>query len=136
MKCPKCKSDKSVKNGNHHGKQRYKCKECNCQYTQEQPRGKSPEIKCLAIILYVWGLSFRAIASIVKVSPKAVFNWVKTFGIATYEKPKLERDVIIELDEMWHFLNFKKTSSGFGKHTVAIQVSSLTGNVENVTARR
>ena len=54
----------------------------------EQPKGKDAETKCLAIILYVNGLSFRAIAKIVKVSHKAVHDWVKSFGLETYEKPK------------------------------------------------
>ena len=92
------------------------------------------ETKCLAIILYVNGLSFRAIAKIVKVSHKAVYDWVKAFGLETYEKPKPTGPVVVELDEMWHFLNAKKTSIGYGRHIVALQVNSLTGKVEGVTA--
>jgi transposase-like protein len=69
---------------------------------------KPPQIKCLAIILYVTRLSLRAIASIVNVSPKAVLDWVRTFGVATYEKPTLKGEVTVELDEMWHFLTSKK----------------------------
>jgi transposase-like protein len=33
MKCPKCISKESVKSGIIKGKQRYKCKECGCNYT-------------------------------------------------------------------------------------------------------
>jgi hypothetical protein len=65
-------------------------------------------MKYLAIILYITGLSLRAIASIVNVSPKAVLDWVRTFGAATYEKPTPKGEVIVELDEMWHFLTSKK----------------------------
>ena len=133
MKCTSCGSTNSVKNGNHHDKQRYKCKECGYQYTQKQPRGKDIETKCLAIILYVNGLSFRAIANIVKVSHKAVYDWVQHFGLQTYDKPKPTGPVVVELDEMWHFINEKKTSSGSGRHIVALQVNSSTGNVEGVT---
>jgi hypothetical protein len=93
-------------------------------------------MKCLAIILYVTGLSLRAIASIVNVSPKAVLDWVRTFGAATYEKPTPKGEVIIELDEMWHFLTSKKTSSGSGKRIVVLQVNSSTGNVEDVMLLR
>jgi len=135
MNCPKCHESKAVKNGNHLGRQRYKCKECGCQFTREQPKGKTIETKCLAIILYVNGLSFRAIAKIVKASPKAVYDWVKAFGIETYEKPKPQGDLVIELDEMWHFIKAKKTNFGFGKHIVALQVNSSTGNVEAVTVK-
>ena len=132
MKCRRCLSEKSVKNGHHLGRQRYKCKECGFQFTREDSKGKEVETKCLAIILYVNGLSFRAIAKIVKVSHKAVYDWVKKFGIETYTKPRPSGEVVIELDEMWHFLNAKKTSCGYGKHIVVLQVNSLTGNVEGV----
>ena len=135
MKCPKCQNTQSVKNGKHLGKQRYKCKTCGCQYTREQPKGKDVETKCLAIILYVNGLSFRAIASIVKVSHKAVYDWVKAFGLETYEKPKPQGDIVVELDEMWHFITSKKTNFGSGKHIVVLQVNSSTGNVEAVTVK-
>jgi len=133
MKCRYCGSVKNVKNGRHHGKQRYKCKECGYQFTIEQPKGKDAEIKCLAIILYVNGLSYRAISKIVNVSHVAVYEWVKAFGLLTYEKPKPSGPVAVELDEMWHYINLKKTNYGYGKHIVALQVNSSTGNVEGVT---
>ena len=136
MKCRMCGSDESVKNGHHHGRQRYKCKQCGFQFTKDKPNGKDAETKCLAVILYLNGLSYRAIAKIVKVSPKAVQNWVLLFGLQTYQKPKPSGTVAVELDEMWHFINSKKTSSGYGKHIVALQVNSSTGSVEGVTVLR
>jgi transposase-like protein len=33
MQCPKCKSAKRVKNGIVRQQQRYKCKDCGCNYT-------------------------------------------------------------------------------------------------------
>jgi len=135
MKCTKCHSIETVKNGNHLNRQRYKCKKCGYQFTLGRQRGKEAEIKCLAIILYVNGLSFRAISKIVNVSHKAVYDWVKSFGLDTYEKPKPSGDVVIELDEMWHYLNVKKTSFGYGKHFVVLQVNSSTGNVDAVIVR-
>jgi len=133
MKCRKCGNAYSVKNGQHLGRQRYRCKACGFQFTKESPKGKDLESKCLAVILCLNGLSFRAIAKIVKASHKAVYDWVRKFGIETYEEPKPRGKIAVELDEMWHFVEAKKTSSGYGKHIVAIQVSSLTGNVEGVT---
>ena len=130
MKCRKCGSEDSVKNGQHLGRQRYKCKPCGFQYTLDHAKGKSLETKCLSIILYVNGLSFRAIANIVKVSPKAVYDWVKSFGLDTYDKPKPAGDVVVELDELWHFLTAKKTNCGSGKRIVVLQVNLSTGNVE------
>ena len=135
MKCSKCSSEKLVKNGKHHGRQRHKCKECGYQLTLEKPRGMDVAKKCLAIILCVNGLSFRSIAKIILVSHKSVYDWVKSFGLETYEKPVPQGDVVIELDEMWHFLTSKKTSFGSGKHFVVLQVNSSTGNVEAVTVK-
>jgi transposase len=108
VNCRKCGSAWIVRNGHHLGKQRFKCKECEFQFTRTDAKGKPPQTKCLAIILYVTGLSLRAIASIVNVSPKAVLDWVRTFGVATYEKPTPKDEVTVELDEMWHFLTSKK----------------------------
>ena len=133
MDCTKCGCKKTVKNGNHHGRQRYKCKECGYQFTLEKPRGVDLAKKCLAIILYVNGLSFRSIASVVLVSHKAVYDWVRSFGLETYEKPRPQGDIVIELDEMWHFLTSKKTNFGYGKRIVVLQVSSSTGNVDAAT---
>lgn len=135
MRCPKCRSEENVKSGHHLGRQRYRCKECGCQFTREQPRGESVEKKCLAIILYANGLSFRAIAKIIKVSPKAVFDWVKAFGLETNEKPKPQSDVLGGLDEMWRLIDAKKTSPRLEKHIVALQLNSSTGNVEAVAVK-
>ena len=59
-----------------------------------------------------------------------MFVWVKQFAENNYSKPIPQNEsVIIELDEMWHFLHSKKDKSGFGKLTVEQQNNSLTGNV-------
>ena len=134
MFCPKCKSSHSVKNGHHQGKQRYKCRKCNCQFTQEQLRGKSTKTKHWASLLYVNGLSFRSITKL-EVSHKTVYNWVKAFGLATYEKPIPQGVVVVELDELWHFVKSKKTSPGFGKRIAALPSNSLTGNTGTETVK-
>ena len=131
--CPKCASVKKVKNGNHLGRQRYRCKDCGFQFTRETPRGRPTNEKAMAILLYTLGLSFNAIARIYGVATSTVMRWVRAFAEKTYEKPKPGQAVIVELDEMWHYLHSKKTNSGPGKLIVAIPVSSLTGNVAIAT---
>lgn len=133
--CPKCLSGKVVKNGMHLEKQRYRCKNCGFQFTRETPRGRPAQEKALAVLLYTMGLSLNAIARIFKVSTPAVLRWVKNFAEKTYEKPEPQEAVIVELDEMWHYLHSKKTNFGSGKLIVAIQVSSLTGNAGLVIKR-
>lgn len=57
MHCPKCASGVSVKCGFIKGVQRYKCKDCGCQYTRSPPHGKPMQTKILALVLYLSGLS-------------------------------------------------------------------------------
>ena len=49
MHCPKCHSKKYVKSGFTNKRQRYKCKECECNFTQSFKRGVSVEIKIQAL---------------------------------------------------------------------------------------
>ena len=84
----------------------------------------------MAVTLYTLGLSIRAIAGLIGVSPTAVLKWIKTFAKTHYEKPAPGDAIIVELDEMWHYLGSKKTSYGSGKLIVEKLESLLTGNVE------
>jgi transposase len=127
--CPKCGSAKTVKNGCHLGRQRYRCKECGFQFTRTTPRGRPASEKATAVLLYTLGLSLNSIARMFKVSTPAVLRWVRLFAEKVYEKPEPGHAVVVELDEMWHYLRSKKTNSGYGRLIVEIPVSSLTGNV-------
>ena len=128
--CPKCQSIEVVKNGKVQGKQRYKCKSCSLQFTRLTPRGRPAQEKAMAVTLYTLGLSIRAIARLIGVSPTAVLKWIKTFAKTHYEKPAPGDAIIVELDEMWHYLGSKKTSYGSGKLIVEKLESLLTGTVE------
>ncbi len=133
--CPKCNSPQTVKNGFRCNRQRYKCKACGHQFTRTTPRGRPIEDKLLAVILYMHGLSLNAIAKLFGVSTPAVLKWVRKFAQQTYDKPKPGGAVVMELDEMWHFIKKNPTSSGFGRLIVAIPANSLTGNVGVVTEK-
>ena len=81
--------------------------------------------------MYCHGLSLRTIAKYFKVNVRSVFNWIKTFAKLNYVKPEPSSDgVIVELDEMWHYLKSKKLKSGYGRLIVAIPISLSTGNAE------
>ena len=59
--------------------------------------------------LYAHRLSFRAIAKFLNVSDRSIFVWVKKFAENNYTKPVPTGDsVVVELDEMWHFIHSKK----------------------------
>jgi len=132
--CKKCGSEKYVKAGFVQGEQRYKCKECGCQFVPTRHRGRPEKDKLLAIWLYMHGLSFRTIAKLFRITHKSIMDWVKAYAKENYCKPEPQgRAVVIELDEMWHFLRSKKTKYGYGRLIVAIPINSSTGSVGNET---
>ena len=62
----------------------------------------------MAITLYTLGLSIRAIAKLFDLSPNAVLKWIKKFAKEQYEKAEPGDAILVELDEMWHYLKSKK----------------------------
>ena len=130
LKCSKCGHKDFIKNGFMKNKQRYKCKKCNCNFTEGDKRkekGKSIEIKKIALNLYIEGMGFRAIERVlkkmgIKVSHVSIINWVKKLGkeiknLKTKEKEKVSV-VAMELDEMWHFVKKNKKNCGYGLHLI------------------
>src|SRR5919205_2791177 len=88
LRCKRCGSEEYVKNG--------------------MMRGKQLAIKAAAVLLYVSGLSMNRTAKLLGVSTPTVQAWLEQFAAAYAQKPEPEgRAVVIELDEMWHYL--KKT---------------------------
>ena len=135
MTCRKCGNSQSVKNGKRNDDQCYKCKGCGFQYTRENSRGRSEAERNKAIALYLLGLSMRAIAQLFHVNVTTILYWVRNFAIKNYTKPAPQGPIVIELDEMWHFIKSKKTSAGYGRLIAALPASSSTGNVEIVVAQ-
>lgn len=129
MECKKCGGEEHSKNGFVKGHQRYKCKSCGYQFVPTLQKGFDEKTKLTACLLYISGLSLRTIARLLNTSATSVLSWVKKFALQNYEKPQPNSEtVVIQLDEMWHFLNFKKTNSGYGKHIVLIPDNLLTGS--------
>ena len=132
MFCTKCSSESVYKSGFVKGQQRYRCKKCGRQFVPTRHHGKNETEKLIAILLYINGLSLRTIARLLHVTATAVLKWVRQYAILNYEKPQPlqpNSSVVIELDEVWHYLKLKKISFGFGKCIVALPISSLTGGV-------
>ena len=106
------------------------------QFTRLTPRGRPAQEKAMAVTLYTLGLSIRAIARLIGVSPTAVLKWIKTFAKTHYEKPAPGDAILVELDEMWHYIKSKKTSYGYGKPIVERLENSSTGSVEEGIKQR
>jgi len=129
--CPKCE-ECTVKNGFVKGQQRWKCKGCNFQFTRIEPKGKPLWMKLLANLLYISGNSLNSIAKNFNVSTPSVLDWVRDFARANYEKPAPGSAIVVELDEMWHFIGSKKRSVGSGKLLLAMAADLSTGRLEIV----
>ncbi len=106
--CPRCRSVRVVKSGHHHGKQRWVCKRCRYQFTAVSPPDKpTPEKVHAAVNLYGHGLSLRSVARLLATSAQSVIRWVSEYVDACCSKPPPEGAVVIEVDEMWHYLGTK-----------------------------
>ena len=107
--CPQCQSDRLVNNGSVAGKPKKLCKQCGYQFTRTTPRGKPLVMKVHAVLLYLSGISMHRIAFLLRVSAQSVLNWLRTFAQEHYEKPEPPgKAIILELDEMWHYLKNKR----------------------------
>lgn len=120
MNCPKCGCTDAVKNGTMNKKQRYKCKQCGCNYTQSTlyriPLSKRIE----AIKLYLEGVGFRGIERLTGISHNTVIKWVRQLATEIDRlRPEIENTVVdVELDEMWHFIQKKLKNAGSGLHGI------------------
>jgi insertion element IS1 protein InsB len=107
--CPQCRSARLVNNGSAAGKPKKRCPLCGYQFTRTTPRGKPLKTKSNAVLFYLSGMSMNRIAFLLQVSAQAVLNGLRAFAKKHYETPKPTGNIIIlELDEMWHYLKNKR----------------------------
>ena len=129
LRCKRCGGEEHIKNGFMRGKQRYRCKACGLNFTDTPPRGLPLALKATAVLLYVSGLSMNRTAKLLGVSTPSVQAWIEQFAQAYAQKPAPEgRALVIELDEMWHYLKKSRASSGSGRLGIVLQGGSWTGN--------
>ena len=119
--CPACGGAGVIRSGHVCGRQRWRCKGCGRQFTRMTPRGKPQAMKDEAIALYCTGLSMNAAAKRLGVSAQSVMRWVRDHARTSCPKPEPSGDTaVVELDEMWHFVQKKPASFGFGRRSSAM----------------
>jgi transposase len=127
LRCKRCGSEEQIKNGFMRGKQRYRCRACGLNFTDTPPRGMPLALKVTAVLLYVSGLSMNRTAKLLGVSTPSVMTWIERFAKDHARKPVPEgRALVIELDEMWHYL--KKSPRNSGRLGIVLQGGSWTGS--------
>ena len=134
LRCKRCGSGEHVRNGLMRGKQRYRCKGYGLNFTDTPPRGMPLAMKVTAVLLYLSGLSMNRTAKLLGVSTPTVMAWIERFAEVHAQKPEPEgRALVVELDEMWHYLKKSRTSSGSGRLGIVLQGAWLTGSAAVVT---
>ena len=110
MKCPKCQSSQSKKNGFRRGKQSYRCKKCGTQYVANPcSRAYSSQIKQTCIEMYLNGMGIRGISRVTKISHVTILNWIQAAGECLSDEPQDEEiPEITEIDELQTFVGNKR----------------------------
>ena len=82
LSCPKCNAQNYTKSGIVNDRQRYKCKNCNYNFTvQRQGKKIDDYYVTKALQLYVEGVSYREIERVLGISHVSVMNWVKSYRV-------------------------------------------------------
>ena len=113
-------------------KQRYRCKDCGYHFTAEDGRVKyGAKDRLAALTLYRKGLSLRSIAEIIGTSNVLILYWIRNIG-RFVEETVLSRPLssseeidIIEIDEMWHYVQKNVKKYGYGLLTLVPNKESL-----------
>lgn len=107
MECPRCTSNRIIRNGYYKVYQKYKCKNCGRQFSERSfsffCRHRFPGIVIKNAILYSFFVSTRNIVFLAKetmnvtFSHQTAYNWSKKFAIFI---SKLEK--IADFSNVWH----------------------------------
>ena len=114
--CPYCHSDQYVKNGNHKGNQRYKCKLCNRNFnalsgTAYQAIKKTKKFEQYKTIMFDEGIiPIAKMAKRVGVSTQTSFDWRHKI-LSTLKPENVDFTGITEMDDVW-FLYSQKGRKG------------------------
>ena len=129
LRCKRCGSGEHIKNGRMRGKQRYRCTACGLNFTATPPRGKPLAMKITAVLLHVSGLSMNRTAKRLGVSTPTVQAWIEQLAKAYASRPEPQqgRALVLELDEMGHYLNKNPASCGCGRPGIVLRGGWLTG---------
>jgi transposase-like protein len=115
MKCPKCQSSNKIKNGIVRGRQRYKCKNCGCNYSFDYSHFEEKEKKRrFGLSMYLEGLGFHSIGRLLNVSHVTVMKWVRKYGSELKQIRNPKPVSVMELDELHTYVGSKKTINGSG----------------------
>jgi transposase len=72
----------------------------------------------------------NALAKMFRVWTSMILTWIRRYAADHAEKPAPNgKAIVLEIDEIWHFLKKNGANSGSGRLWIVIQAASLTGSV-------
>ena len=119
--CSQCGSEDIVKNGaDYKGDQKYYCHHCHACGTLEPQGHSTEEQKEMALRAYQERVSMRGITRIFGIARQTLTQWLKKEasvlpnGVETVAKA--QPDDVLELDELWSFVQRRAIGVGCGLH--------------------
>jgi transposase-like protein len=102
MKCPQCKSTQVNRNGHHHGKQNYLCKQCGRQFVEfQKARGYSNDVKKICLRIYASGVGFREIERLTGINHNTILHWARQAEDVSLQRAEPEdAESSADLDEL------------------------------------
>ena len=108
MNCPRCRSERVVKNGHCQGKQSYLCRGCKHQFRENpSPKGYSAEVKDICIKMSLNGMGFRGIERACGINHNSGIGWVRK-AAALPDKENYQLPETAQVDELQTFIGQKK----------------------------
>ena len=130
MNCKNCGCEQVSKNGKVRFQQRYRCKGCGFNFVEGDKRSKPLTAikRAFAIILYLLGkASYGFIAKLFNVTSAAVLKWIRKEAMTIEEHEIFCHLEGVAFDEMWHFVQSKKTKDGLSKPWIDLPEEPLPG---------
>lgn len=125
MDCPRCGRRNLARSGLKDGYQRYRCRDCG-RYCTDKPPRFTPQIKALALDMYVNSVGIRKIARFVGASPAGVLKWIRKEHDAMQARlaqqaapapPAQAQGDVIEMDEIYTIIQKKRSGRSSGPST-------------------
>jgi len=127
--CPQCTPPHVVKAGKARGTQRWLCRGCGDPLTRSARRGRPLWQQSLAVFLDCHGVSIHALGKMFGGWTSTILTWSRRDAADHADKPAPSgKTIVLEREELWHFLQKNGVNSGSGRLWIVIQAASWTGS--------
>jgi transposase-like protein len=136
--CKDCESSKYIKNGFVQGVQRYRCKQCGCNFVEGDKRIKYGSHDHLKVIkLYLENCGIRSIERITGIRNSQISKWIentaayirKQLKMSQHQVKTIQDIEIMELDELCTFVKkdqrTEENTSSYGLLLIDQQIKLL-----------